>query len=161
MRRIGWWQPGLALLAAVCVPMLLAVLSGTATVHCVPVAGGWADAGLRLALLAPDEACPFGTLAVGATAGQALTVVVAVAVPALLAHLALATGAAGALGALRAVVVAAARRLVHAVLPGVSRTLPARPRLAVAPVPPARPTGAAELRRPHRRGPPVLLGVHA
>ena len=77
--RRDTWRPPAVLAAAVLVPALVALLSGLVTVQtCLPASGGWAQAGLRLALLRPDEACPHGTLAVG-TAGQALTVVVAAA----------------------------------------------------------------------------------
>ncbi|WP_152204329.1 hypothetical protein [Georgenia thermotolerans] len=155
MSMRGRWQVGLVLALAVCAPLLLALVSGAATVHCVPVPGGWTQAGLTLALLGPDEACPYGSLAVGATTGQVLTVVVAVAVPAVLAHLALLTGAAGVLGAARSVVVAAARRLIRRLRPGPVR-LPVRPRLAVVLGAAFAPLPREAWRRPHRRGPPQV-----
>ena len=152
----GRWQVGLVLALVVCAPLLLALVSGAAAVHCVPIPGGWAQAGLTLALLGPDEACPYGTLAVSATTGQVLTVVVAVAVPAVLAHLALLTGAAGVLGAARSVVVAAARRLIRPLRPNPVR-LPVRPRLAVVRGAAFAPVPRDAWRRPHRRGPPVVV----
>jgi hypothetical protein len=152
------WRLGLLLAVAACAPLLLALLTGAASLHCVPVGGGWAEAGLRLALLGPDEACPYGTLAVGTTAGQALTVVVAVAVPAVLAHLGLLTGVAGVVGAARAVVVALALRLLSAFRPSGPRVGVPAPRLAVAHGG-LRPVHAETWRRPLRRGPPSPVGA--
>ncbi len=141
-------------------PVVLAFLSGLATVHtCLPVSGTWAQMGLRLALLHPDAACPQGTLAVGATTGQAMTVVVAVAVPAVLAHLALISGAAGLVGSVRRVILAAAHRVSRALAP----SAPRHPDLPTAPGPVVRPAAVpvrtVASRRPHRRGPPVLAGT--
>jgi hypothetical protein len=153
--RRGRWQAGLALALAVCAPLLLALVSGTATVHCVPATGGWVQAGLSLALLGPDEACPPGTVTIGASTGQVLTVVVAVAVPAVLAHLALLTGAAGVLGAARSVVVAAARRLIRRLRPR-PVGLPVVPCLAVVLAVLPAPVPGDAWRRPYRRGPPAV-----
>lgn len=63
--------------------------NGSILVHqCVPAEGtaGWL--GLRLALLRTDAACPTGELAVGGDGRQVLGVVVMVALPMLLGHLA-------------------------------------------------------------------------
>ncbi|TRW44406.1 hypothetical protein [Georgenia yuyongxinii] len=156
--RTDLWRLGAVLAVAACTPLLLALLTGAASLHCVPVGGGWAQAGLRLALLSPDEACPYGSLAVGATAGQALTVVVAVAVPAVLAHLGLLTGVAGVVGAARAVVVALALRLLGAFRShGPTAVVPAA-RLAVA-HDVVLPDPADTRRSPHRRGPPSPVGA--
>ncbi|WP_127126515.1 hypothetical protein [Georgenia sp. SYP-B2076] len=166
MRRDKWRRPAAlaavtapaALAVLVLAPMLLALLSGLATIHaCVPAPGAWAQAGLRLAVLRPDEACPDGTLAVGA-AGQAITLVVAVAVPVMLAQLVLLGGTAALVGAAHAVIAAAARHLVARIAPGAPVSLTPQPRLGVADARPA-PARRIQDQRPHRRGPPVLLGA--
>ncbi|WP_448070863.1 hypothetical protein [Georgenia yuyongxinii] len=159
--RSGGWRPGLLLAVAAvaaCAPLLLALLTRAAGLVCVPAGGGWAQAGLRLALLGPDEACPFGSLAVRGAAGQALTVVVAVAVPAVLAHLGLLTGLAGVVGAARAVVVALAWRLLDAFRPHRPGPVVPAPRLAIA-LDADHPVRADTWRRPRRRGPPSPVAV--
>ncbi|WP_372594634.1 hypothetical protein [Actinotalea sp.] len=141
-------------LAVSVVPVL--VRSGSLLVHqCVSDGtAGWL--GLRLALLRPDANCPTGTLAVGPDGGQALAIVVLVAVPVLVAHLvAMAAG----LGLARH-----ARLLVGAVLRllgGPFRTRPApattlvRPVRLLALVRTVRAPGPVDVRVPLRRGPPL------
>ncbi|HEY3437345.1 MAG TPA: hypothetical protein VGK35_06630 [Actinotalea sp.] len=125
--------------------------------QCVPVDGtaGWL--GIRLALLRPDAACPTGALAVGGDARHMLGVVVVVAVPALVGHLAGILLGLGLLSRLRQVTRTAVdvvrRALPRAVdapidLP-VVRRLPAVTRSLV-----LLPGRAADV--PWRRGPPAL-----
>jgi hypothetical protein len=138
----------------------LALVSGAAVIQaCVPTSGAWSQVALRLALLHPDAACPEGTLAAGAAPEQALTVVVAVALPALLGHLALLTGAAGLVGSARRVVMAEVRRFVRVLLPAAAPVLVDDGVGPVLPAPPARPVRSRLARRPLRRGPPVLVGA--
>ncbi|GAA4287050.1 hypothetical protein [Georgenia daeguensis] len=153
--RRAWWRTGLALSAILVAPVVVAVLTGTAVFSaCVPASGTWSEVALRLALLRPDAACPEGTLAPGGEPGQALTVVVAVALPALLAHLALASGAAGLVGSARRVMAAEVRRFVAVVVPGVA-PVPGDDRAApFLPAPLPLPVRTVVARRPLRRGPP-------
>jgi hypothetical protein len=152
----------MALFAVLTAPVVVAVATGTAVIRtCVPASGTWSEVALRLALLRPDAACPEGTLAPGAEPGQAMTVVVAVALPALLAHLALATGAAGLVGSARRVMAAEVRRFVALVVPA-SVPLPRHDGAApLLPSSPPRPVRTALTRRPRRRGPPALLATGA
>lgn len=121
--------------------------------------GWW---GTHLAMVRTSADCPEGTFALGAEPGVAAAVVVSVAIPALLAHVAAAVLSAGALGAVRGALLAVGRLVARVAL-----RLP-RP----APLPDAV-TRPATLRAvldhvghplrlalvPVRRGPPV--GAHA
>lgn len=160
-------RPGLLLAP---VALVLMTLAGAATmlsrqgallVHqCVPGDGAAGWLGLRLALLRADVACPTGSLAVGGDGHQVMGVVVLVAVPALVAHLAglgLGLGLLARLGAL----VRSAAAVLAAVLLALPRGLRVgvpRPR---APLASARPliVGRLALAVPWRRGPPQLLLV--
>ncbi|MBX9247034.1 hypothetical protein ICW40_19775, partial [Actinotalea ferrariae] len=81
-------------LAAALVLGLAAVVSalvgaGALLVHpCLPGDGVVGSLGVRLALLGPDAECPVGTLALDAGAPGAARLVVLVALPVLLAHVA-------------------------------------------------------------------------
>jgi len=160
--RRARWRTGLALFAILVAPVAVAVMTGAAVVSaCVPASGTWSQVALRLALLRPDAACPDGTLAPGAEPGQALTVVVAVALPSLLAHLALVSGVAGLVGSARRVTAARIRRFVAVVAPAAApvlrddRSVPLLP----APLPP--PVRTVVARRPLRRGPPGFQAAGA
>lgn len=137
-------------------PVVVGVATGTAVIQaCVPASGAWSQVALRLALLRADGACPDGTLAPGAQPGQALTVVAAVALPTVLAHLALATGAAGLVGTARRVMVARVRRFVTFTAPAPSSP-PDDGAVTFLPTSPAWPVRTVVARRPWRRGPPAL-----
>lgn len=63
---------------------------GFSLVHqCVPAPGGWGVAGVHLALLRETADCPAGTAALGGDPARVVTVVGVLALPVLLAHLAL------------------------------------------------------------------------
>ncbi|PFG39190.1 hypothetical protein ATJ97_1686 [Georgenia soli] len=154
------WRTGLVLLAVVVAPVAAALASGAAVIQaCVPASGAWSQVALRLALLHPDAACPEGTLGAGAAPEQALTVVAAVALPALLGHLALLTGAAGLVGSARRVMAAEVRRFVRVLLPAAAPPVPDDGGDVVLPVQPARPVRLLLARRPLRRGPPAWVGA--
>ncbi|MCK6212467.1 hypothetical protein KZX45_18140 [Georgenia sp. EYE_87] len=161
MRR-AWRRTGLALSAVLVAPLVVAVMTGAAVVSaCVPASGAWSEVALRLALLRPDAACPEGTLAPGAEPGQALTVVVAVALPSLLAHLALISGAAGLVGSARRVTAARIRRFVAVVAPGAPPVLRDDRAAPLLPAPHPRPVRTVVARRPWRRGPPAAQAAGA
>lgn len=139
------------LVVALLAPLGAALATGLASLHrCVPVDGSWGALGLRLALLHPDAACPAGTMAVNGE--QVLGVAVVVTAPGLALHAATALGVAGITGLVRAMLAAAARRMLP--------HLPARPRVVVdlpraLPAPPAWAPRSAWLRRAQLlRGPP-------
>lgn len=158
----GWRRTGPALSAVVVAPVVVAVVTGVADVRaCLPASGTWSEVALRLALLRADGACPEGTLAPGAEPGQALTVVVAVALPTLLAHLALATGAAGLVGSARRVMAAEVRRFVAVVAPGAAPVLCDDGAAPFLPAPHPRPVRTVVARRPQRRGPPAFRATGA
>lgn len=116
---------------------------------------GWL--GLRLALLRADVDCPSGTLAVGADGRHVAGLLVVVALPVLLAHLAVAATGLAVLAALRGAV----RAVVEAVgalvrrVPRPVRVLVVRARAAVAVVV-RRAVAATGRGGVLRRGPPVL-----
>ena len=63
---------------------------GFSLVHqCLPAPGGWGVAGIHLALLRESAHCPAGTAALGGDPARVVTVVGVLALPVLLAHLAL------------------------------------------------------------------------
>lgn len=63
---------------------------GFSLVHqCLPAPGGWGVAGVHLALLRETADCPAGTAALGGDPAHVVTVVGVLALPVLLAHLAL------------------------------------------------------------------------
>jgi hypothetical protein len=63
---------------------------GFSIVHqCVPTPGGWGALGVHLALLRESPDCPVGTAALGGDPTRVVTVVGVLALPVLLAHLAL------------------------------------------------------------------------
>ncbi len=135
--------------------------AGALLVHpCLPGDGLVGAVGLRLAVLGPDAECPVGTLGFAADGSQAARLVVLVALPVLVAHLAAALAGLSVLVAARALwrgvrsaVRVLARRLPVAagVVSRVVRTLPAVP----AGTPVVRPAVAVV----RRRGPPALLPV--
>ncbi|MHA7133542.1 hypothetical protein [Oerskovia turbata] len=69
--------------------MLLADRGFSIVHQCVPAPGGWAAAGIHLALLRESATCPAGTAALGGDPVRVVTVVGVLALPVLLAHLAL------------------------------------------------------------------------
>lgn len=160
-------RPGL-LLAPVAVALATlvagaALLSrqGALTVQqCVPGDGAAGWLGLRLALLRADVVCPTGTLAVGGDSRQVMGVVVLVALPALLAHVAGVVLGLGLLARVRTLVRAAAAVLA-AVLPRLPRgrvqVVRRAPALLVSTW--SRVAGRLGLEVPWRRGPPELLFV--
>lgn len=101
--------------------------------RCVPMDGSWATLGVRLALVHPDAACPAGTMAVDGE--QVLGIAVVITAPGLVPHVATALGVAGVTKLVRAVLAAAARRVLPHLLArprlvvGVPRGLVARPAL--------------------------------
>ena len=63
---------------------------GFSVVHqCLPAPGGWGVAGVHLALLRESADCPAGTAALGGDPAHVVTVVGVLALPVLLAHVAL------------------------------------------------------------------------
>lgn len=75
--------------------------------------GWW---GTHLAMVRTSAECPEGTFALGAEPGVAAAVVVSVAIPALLAHLAAAVIGAGTLGAVRGALLSVGRLLARVTL---------------------------------------------
>lgn len=121
--------PTVAALSVAGVTSAMSRVGGVVIHQCVPDGGmGWL--GLRLALLRVDAVCPNGTLAVGGDQRQVLAVVVGVAVPALIAHLAGAGLGLGMLASLRRLARAVVGAVV-AVLPDDVARLPSGSRLAV------------------------------
>lgn len=119
--------------------------------------GAWF--GLHLALLRLSPDCPGDSLALGPDRQQVVTVVVSVAAPVLLAHLAALVAGIGVVRVLRR-----AGHAVMALLAGLLRRLPAATGVVVGPRPaPATlehvllPPPRAVLAAPTRRGPPLVL----
>ena len=167
MARPRQRRPGLTLapvaLALATLVAGAAMLSrqGALTVHqCVPGDGtaGWL--GLRLALLRADVACPTGSLAVGGDSRQIMGVVVTVALPVLLAHLAGVGLGLGLLARVRTIVRSAAGVLA-AVLPRLprGRTLGVRRAPVLLSSAWSWVAGRLGVEVPWRRGPPELLFV--
>lgn len=156
-RRVwAWLAPALVAAAALLTGAMRLAEQGTLTVQQCVSGAGPGRFGLGLALLRVDEACPDGTLAVGGGQRQVIGVVVVVAMPVLVAHLAGATLGLGALARLHRLL-----RAVVAVLGAMVRRhvapppLPAEVRAAVdVPVDP--PTSRAVLGVPWWRGPPQV-----
>lgn len=148
------------MLAVLVAPVAAALATGAAVIQaCVPASGAWSQVAVRLALLHPDALCPEGTLAVGVAPEQALTVVVAVALPAVLGHLALLSGAAGLVGSARRVMAAGVRRFVQILTPAAAPVVLDDGVAPLVPAPPARPVRTVLARRPLRRGPPAWVGA--
>lgn len=160
-RTRGHLPPVSVALVAVLVASLALVEQGTVLVQqCVAGGGVVGRLGLGLVLLRADEACPTGTFALGGDGRHVLGVVVLVAVPALLTHLAALAAGLGLL-ARAAAALRHVARVVTQVLPGV----PEAPHAVVVPTRspawvdarPADDLTAAAV--PWRRGPPALLPV--
>lgn len=155
-RRVGLWAAlaaGTALLGAVAVP-------GRIALHqCVSSGGGLGTVGLHLALLRTDADCPDGTVAFTPLAHGGVVVLLSIALPLLLAHIALGAGGVGLTALLIRALRSAASVLGAALLrvpraPGV--VVVRGPRLPAS----ARVTGRgtiADLLAAHpHRGPPAL-----
>ncbi len=152
-RAVATWLAPVALVVVTTVA-LLAQLGERASVsvqQCV-TGGGFARLGVGIALLHTDSTCPDG-VAMGPANQQVIGIVVMIALPVLLAHL---VGLAAGVG-----IAARLHRMVRAVLamilpslrvaaPLPSTPQPARPVEAVL----RRPTTAAVVGGPLRRGPP-------
>lgn len=154
-RTGGLLLPLLVLLASLGTGAGLLARQGALLVHQCVSAGGFGRFGLSLALLRVDAACPNGTYGVG-DGQRVIGVVVAVALPVLLAHLAAASLGVGltahlhrALRALVATLVRVRRPLAEPVALPVVPALPAE-----APV--RRPRTADVAGGPWRRGPPEV-----
>ncbi|MCU1432712.1 MAG: hypothetical protein JWP95_1817 [Actinotalea sp.] len=158
-RRRGLLAARGAVLAGLLVAAVgLVVRQGSLLVHsCVPGDGATGWLGLRLALLRADVECPAGTLAVGGDRGQVMGVVVMVALPVLVSHLA---GLGIGLGLLAQLtgVLRAAREVLASVLPHLPRGagLPAAPVTVPLTAPSILVPVVRALEAPWRRGPPVL-----
>lgn len=158
--RQRWFRRAPQLIAATSVLAVLVALvrHGSVLVHqCVTGDGAAGWLGLRLALLRLDPACPDGGLAVGGDGHQVMGVVVMVALPALLAHVAAAGIGLSLLARLRGAVHAAVALLSAVVraLPVPVRVVVRRVRLALADVEPPvliDVVGSAW----SRRGPPLV-----
>lgn len=159
-RRVrAWLAPAVVAAAALLTGAMHLAQQGTLSVQQCVSGAGLGRFGLGLALLRVDEACPDGTLAVGGGQRQVIGVVVVVAMPVLVAHLAGATLGLGALARLRRL-----HRLLRAIVAGLGARvrrpaapppLPAQVRVAVdIPVDP--PTSRAVLGVPWWRGPPQV-----
>ena len=126
--------------------------------QCLPVDGtaGWL--GVRLSVLRVDAACPTGELAVGGDARQVLGILVVVAVPVLVAHLATVVLGVGVLTRVRALarcaLVVLASVLPH--LPSALRPAGPSPRPALRTARSDRLPAPTSLDAPWRRGPPAL-----
>jgi hypothetical protein len=138
-------------------PVALAGLGGGVRVQpCVPGDGvtGWL--GVHLALVQPTASCPAGELALGGAPDRMLAVMITLAVPVLLAHLAAIGTSAGAIAVIRAI----ARTVRHLV--GRTRVPGAPARVAVRARAPRIGAGAmlspsrGLLRALPRRGPPAV-----
>ncbi|MGW6130059.1 hypothetical protein ACWFNE_08550 [Cellulomonas sp. NPDC055163] len=135
------------------------VLQGRLLLHpCVSADGPLGQLGVRLALLSSANDCPEGTLAVSDAATHGAILVLSVAAPVLVAHVAAAAFGAG----LTALVVRAASsagellRVVLVRLPARSHVAPAPlRRLVVVGEPDVRPPGTRGLRLHPHRGPPL------
>jgi hypothetical protein len=144
---------GLAVLGALALP-------GRIALHqCVNAGGALGPLGLRLALLRTAADCPDGTFAFTPLARGGVVVLLSVALPVLLFHLALGAGGLG-LSAVLVRAVRSAAGVLAAVLPRVPHATVAVvgrvPRLvAPAEVRPLRTIAAVLAAHPHR-GPPVL-----
>lgn len=147
--------PALAVLALLAAGALVLVQQGSLMVHQCVTAGSLGRFGVSLALLRDDAACPAGSYGVG-DGQRALGLVVAIALPVLLAHL---VGAGLGVG-----LAARLHRLVRAAV-GVVRGLRARPaepvvvpvvRCVAVDVPVVAPRARAVPGGPWWRGPPEL-----
>ena len=147
--------PALAVLALLATAGALLAQQGTVLVHQCVSAGALGRLGLSLALLRTDAVCPAGTVGVG-DGRRVVGVVVAVALPVLVAHLAgavLGIGAASrlnrVLGALVAAVRALPARVAEPRTPSVAPALPVD-------VPVRLPGTLGLAAVPWRRGPPAV-----
>ena len=152
---------GLAAASVAAIAVLAAIaLPGRFALHqCVSADGALGPLGLRLALLRDAADCPDGTVAFTPLARGGVVVLLSVAVPVLLFHLAVGAGGLG----IWAVLVRALRSAAHvlaAVLPRVSRSAVAVvgrvPRFVVLIEVRSRRTIAAVLAAHPHRGPPAL-----
>jgi hypothetical protein len=131
---------------------------GSLAVHQCTADGAAGAIGLRLALLRHDPMCPSGTLAVGGDRQHVIGVLVLVALPVLLAHLAGAAAAVGVLARIRSGLRAVARVLAGLVARPEPTT--AVVRREAGPVPAlalAAPLDGPPVGMPLRRGPPLRL----
>lgn len=150
-----WFAPVAAALLAIAA--LVGQLADRATVsvlQCVP-GGGLGRLGVGLALLRADERCPQGELALGGDQRQVMGVVVVVALPALVAHLAGALAGAGALARLQRLLRAVLAMLVPALRAPVV-VAPTEPAARTVEVPADRPVSRVVVGVPQRRGPPQV-----
>jgi len=148
-----------ASVAAITVLGSLALPGRIALHQCVSADGALGPLGLRLALLRDAADCPDGTVAFAPLARGGVVVLLSVAVPVLLFHLALGAGGLG-IGAVLVRALRSAARVLAAALPRVPRATAAVvgqvPRFVVtARVRSLRTIDAALAAHPHR-GPPVL-----
>ncbi len=155
-----WPLLAAAFVAAVGAAVAALVAAGALLVHpCLPGDGVVGSLGVRLALLQPGSDCPVGTLALDAGSPSARLVVL-VALPVLLAHLATALAGVSVLVVARSV-----GRAVRSAVGSLAPRLPGAPGTRPRPVraPAAGPTGAVATARPvggvRRRGPPAPLPV--
>jgi hypothetical protein len=150
---MAWLLPLLAVVASVGGALHLVERGALTVQQCVP-GSGLGRVGLGLAMLRVDEACPYGTLAIGGDRQQVLGVVVVVALPVLLGNLAGAALGIGVLARLRGIL-SALLTLLGALRrrPSSPAPLPAVVRVRVD-VPEDRPASRAVVGVPWWRGPP-------
>ncbi len=146
--------PVIAVLGVLAVAITRAAEGTSVTVHQCVSGGGFARFGVRLALLHPDDACPQGELALGGDQRQVMGVVVLVAVPVLLGHVAGVLAGVGVLARLSSALRAVLALLVPSLR--VPELAPVEePRLAVE-VPVERAESRLVVGTPWRRGPPQV-----
>ncbi|MGV8977925.1 MAG: hypothetical protein ACOH17_07760 [Cellulomonas sp.] len=155
------WHAGLVAASAAAIAVLSALaLPGRFALHqCVSAGGELGALGLRLALLRNAADCPDGTVAFTPLARGGVVVLLSVAVPVLLFHLAVGAGGLG-IGAVLVRALRSAAAVLAAVLPRVPRSavvvVGRVPRFVVPfEVRAARTIAAVLAAHPHR-GPPVL-----